>query len=423
MTYEQAREFIEETKQYGSILGLESIRELMKLLGNVQDEIPCIHVGGTNGKGSVCAFLSSALTQNGYKVGRYQSPAVFEEREIYRIGEEVISKRDYAQIMERVKSACEQMQLCKKPHPTVFEVETAAAFLWFYEQQCDIVLLEVGMGGATDATNIIKEPICSVLTSISMDHMQFLGDTLEKIARVKVGIIKEKRPVIALAQGEVVCNAIEEEAKTKQAELFFAESEGMQASFSNGEMQLIHPYFDMVKTKLCGTYQVQNLAVALEVLRVMEKYGYIIDREKVRIGIKKTRWEGRFEVIKQNPTVVIDGAHNPAAAEQLYNSIQNHFTNREIIYIIGVLADKEYDEMLKKLLPLAKAAYFITPNNPRALAGEKLKAEASGFIKERYVEQDISEAVKKALARAEQENAVVIAWGSLSYLKEVKECR
>jgi len=422
MTYEQAREFVEETKQYGSVLGLESIRELMKLLGDIQDDIPCIHVGGTNGKGSVCAFLSSALTENGYKVGRYQSPAVFDAREIYRIGEEIIDKKDYTQVMERVKRACEQLIMLKKPHPTVFEVETAAAFLWFKKQQCDLVILEVGMGGATDATNIIKKPICSVLTSIAMDHMQFLGDTLKEIAQVKAGIIKEKRPIIALEQEETVCNVIKKTAEDRKSELFFAQSNEIQAFFSKQGMEFVHPYFGLVKTKLCGNYQRQNLAVALEVLLVMKKYGYLVDKEKVREGIKQTCWEGRFEVINQKPEIVIDGAHNLAAAEQLCNSIQNYFTNREIIYIIGVLADKEHHKMLEKLLPLAKAAYFVTPDNPRALSGEKLAKEAEDSIKERYIEQDISEAVRKAVARAERENAVIVAWGSLSYLKEVKEC-
>ncbi len=191
MTYDEAVEFADSTKKYGSILGLESIRNLMQELGNVQEQLHIIHVAGTNGKGSVCAFLSAALTEAGYRVGRYNSPAVFERREVFRIGETMISKEEYAAVFERVQTACEALKKRGCPHPTVFEVETAAAFLWFYEKKCDLVLLETGMGGETDATNLITHPVCSVLTSIGMDHMQYLGNTIEEIAKVKAGIIKK----------------------------------------------------------------------------------------------------------------------------------------------------------------------------------------------------------------------------------------
>ena len=208
MTYDEAVEFADSTKKYGSILGLESIRNLMQELGNVQEQLHIIHVAGTNGKGSVCAFLSAALTEAGYQVGRYNSPAVFERREVFRIGETMISKEEYAAVFERVQTACEVLKKRGCPHPTVFEVETAAAFLWFYEKKCDLVLLETGMGGETDATNLITHPVCSVLTSIGMDHMQYLGNTIEEIAKVKAGIIKKGCPVVALKQGDSVCEVI-----------------------------------------------------------------------------------------------------------------------------------------------------------------------------------------------------------------------
>ena len=213
MTYEDAAEFADSTKKYGSILGLESIRNLMQELGNVQEQLHIIHVAGTNGKGSVCAFLSAALTEAGYRVGRYNSPAVFERREVFRIGETMISKEEYAAVFERVQTACEVLTKRGCPHPTVFEVETAAAFLWFYEKKCDLVLLETGMGGETDATNLITHPVCSVLTSIGMDHMQYLGNTIEEIAKVKAGIIKKRCPVVALKQGDSVCEVIKNKAE------------------------------------------------------------------------------------------------------------------------------------------------------------------------------------------------------------------
>ncbi len=421
MTYEQARAFIEITKQYGSILGLDSIRNLMEELGNMQEQLPCIHIAGTNGKGSVGAFLSAILTENGYRVGRYQSPAVFCQREIYRIGEEIISKEDYGNIMEPVQKACERLVEAGKPHPTSFEVETAAAFLCFYQKQCDMVLLEVGMGGIEDATNIIEKPLCSVITAVGMDHMQFLGNTLTEIAKAKAGIIKKGCSVVALAQEKEVERVIEDTAQRKGADLTFAQWKEIKAEFTEEGMGLYHPRYGNLMTQLRGSYQKQNLVLALEVLDVLARKGYGTELEKVRTGVERACWEGRFERILKEPEVIIDGAHNPAAAEQLFSSIQNYFTNRKIIYIIGVLADKEHGKMLERLLPLAQTAYLVTPDNPRALRAEKLAEEAEIYREQIHVEESVEDALEKAVEEAKREDGVVIAWGSLSYLGEIRE--
>ena len=420
MTYEEAAEFADSTKKYGSILGLESIRNLMQELGNIQEQLHIIHVAGTNGKGSVCAFLSAALTEAGYRVGRYNSPAVFERREVFRIGETMISKEEYAAVFERVQTACEVLTKRGCPHPTVFEVETAAAFLWFYEKKCDLVLLETGMGGETDATNLITHPVCSVLTSIGMDHMQYLGNTIEEIAKVKAGIIKKGCPVVALKQGDSVCEVIKNKAEECGSRCVLVEvPQYMQeAPIWGTTLQDVH--YGSVHTALGGVWQRENLSLALAVLKLLEESGYPITKEAVQGGIAKTIWHGRYEVLQTEPLFIIDGAHNPIAAKRLKETIEKDFTNREIIYIIGVLADKEHEKMLRLLLPGAKAVFTVTPDNPRALDGESLAKEARKYADTVWYVPDLGKAVKMAKETA-KESDVILAVGSLSYLKEVKK--
>lgn len=420
MTYDEAVEFVDSTKKYGSILGLESIRNLMQELGNVQEQLHIIHVAGTNGKGSVCAFLSAALTEAGYRVGRYNSPAVFERREVFRIGETMISKEEYAAVFERVQKACEALIKRGCSHPTVFEVETAAAFLWFYEKKCDLVLLETGMGGETDATNLITHPVCSVLTSIGMDHMQYLGNTIEEIAKVKAGIIKKGCPVVALKQGDSVCEVIKNKAEECGSRCVLVEvPQYMQeAPIWGTTLQDVH--YGSVHTALGGIWQRENLSLALAVLKLLEESGYPITKEAVQSGIAKTIWHGRYEVLQTEPLFIIDGAHNPIAAKRLKETIEKDFTNREIIYIIGVLADKEHEKMLRLLLPGAKAVFTVTPDSPRALDGESLAKEAQKYADNIWYVPDIGKAVKMAKETA-KESDVILAVGSLSYLKEVKK--
>lgn len=386
----------------------------------MQEQLHIIHVAGTNGKGSVCAFLSAALTEAGYRVGRYNSPAVFERREVFRIGETMISKEEYAAVFERVQTACEALKKRGCPHPTVFEVETAAAFLWFYEKKCDLVLLETGMGGETDATNLITHPVCSVLTSIGMDHMQYLGNTIEEIAKVKAGIIKKGCPVVALKQGDSVCEVIKNKAEECGSRCVLVEvPQYMQeAPIWGTTLQDVH--YGSVHTALGGIWQRENLSLALAVLKLLEESGYPITKEAVQSGIAKTIWHGRYEVLQTEPLFIIDGAHNPIAAKRLKETIEKDFTNREIIYIIGVLADKEHEKMLRLLLPGAKAVFTVTPDSPRALDGEILAKEARKYADNIWHVPDIGKAVKMAKETA-KESDVILAVGSLSYLKEVKK--
>ena len=447
MTYQQALAFVEETKKYGSILGLDSIRALMKELGDVQEDLSIIHIAGTNGKGSVGAMLQAVLEEAGLKVGRYSSPAVFSYREIWQINGKAVSEEAYAALMEKVKTACLTLTEKGLPHPTSFEVETAAAFLYFKEEACDVVLLETGMGGREDATNLITHPICSVITSISMDHMQFLGNTLTEIAQAKAGIIKKDCPVVTILQKAEAMVAIEAEAEKQHARLYTADVSKVTVETETlKEIRFDHPGLGTVTTRLTGTYQVENCCLAVTVLK--EILG-IADRIIID-GIKNTVWPGRFEVIGEQPLFIIDGAHNEDAALQLSASVEKYFTNIPITYIIGVLADKEHKKVLEAMLPYAGAAFTVTPDNPRAMKAEELASEAEAIVARLWKERagkpekvqgtenspqgaegmeplpkvsacsSMKEAVQLALEHTKKDG-VILAFGSLSYLKEIRQ--
>ena len=269
MTYEDAKAYMEEVSRTGSILGLTNIINLMKELGDVQEKLHILHIAGTNGKGSVGAFIESVLMEAGYRVGRYTSPAVFEPFEVWRINQHNIRVEDYLECLEEVKTACEHMQKKGIVQPTVFEVETALAFLYFYKNNCDYVLLEVGMGGETDATNLITAPVCSIITSISMDHMQFLGNTLAEIAHVKAGIIKEGCPVVTgSTQKAEAMREIQTMAEYKGARILIAE----ESQIKNIEIALEgisyeHEWLGKVQLKLSGMYQIENSNLAIIVCK------------------------------------------------------------------------------------------------------------------------------------------------------------
>ncbi len=433
MTYEEARIYIEQVSRTGSILGLENIQNLIKELSDVQEKLNIIHIGGTNGKGSTGAFIERVLIEAGYRVGRYTSPAVFEAFEVWRINRENITLEAYLECLSQVKDACGRLLAKGFPQPTVFEVETALAFVHFYRENCDYVLLEVGMGGETDATNLITKPVCSVLTSISMDHMQFLGSTLEEIAGVKAGIIKTGCPVVTTdSQKPEVLQVIREAAEQKGAELLVAkvladetETEPETMRQNNLDVQLsldgisyCHEMLGKVKLKLAGTYQIENSILAATVCKKVLQ----LPDEVILRGLEQTTWPGRFEVVSEKPLMILDGAHNEDAAEKLAHTLQNHFTNCRITYIIGVLADKEHAKMLALMLPMAQKVYTVTPPNARALNGATLAEEVRSFGKEAVYCEKMADAVTFAVQDGKTgETDVIVAFGSLSYLAALKE--
>lgn len=421
MRYEEAVVLHEKAKEYGSVLGLDNIRNLMKELQDVWKDLKIVHIAGTNGKGSLSCYLASVLKEANYKVGQYNSPAVFGLREVYRINDEMISKEDYAKCMELVDNACKRLQAAKKPHPTVFEMETAIAFLWFYQQKCDIVLLEAGMGGSSDATNLIETPLCSVLTAVSMDHMEFLGDTLEEIAKVKSGIIKKGCPVVSAEQQPEVERIFKERARRLGAEYHCPHPVSRMWTEDN-RLCYTYPKLGTVRLSMLGTYQVLNSALAIETVDVLKRKGYTITTENLQKGLEQAKWKGRFECISTNPLFYIDGAHNPDAVKKLKESLIINFPDRKKIGIMGVMADKEYPAMLEEILPLFASVYTVTPDNKRALSAETLAEEIQRRNTPATAEASVKVAVCDAVKQAkESENAMVVAFGSLYYLGEVKK--
>ena len=377
MNYEEAMNFIQNTNKFGSVLGLDNIRELLERLGNPQDQLRVVHIAGTNGKGSTLAFLAGIFRESGYRAGRYVSPASFSYEERFRINEENISKKDLCFYMEKIKNVAEEMVKDGLSHPTMFEIETALSFLYFLDKKVDVVLLETGMGGRLDATNVVKKPIATVIASIGMDHMQFLGDTLEKIASEKAGIIKEGCPVISYNNTKEVNEVIKNKAKQMHAKVTFVNSAGIRVlqESLNGESFSYRSsdgrWYEKIEIPLLGRHQINNAALALETLNVIKNY-YCISDFQTEDGMRKTIWRGRIEILEREPMVICDGAHNPDGAKSLLSFLQNNFTNQRLIYIMGVLSDKDYEQMVQILAPAADKIYTVAPDNPRALSSREL---------------------------------------------------
>lgn len=422
MNYIEAMDFLKKTKKYGSQLGLTSIQNLMAELGNIQDEIPLVHIGGTNGKGSVGAMLSQVLTEAGYRVGRFCTPDVFVYEDEFQMNGINIEKGRLAQLFTRVKAACEKLVAQGMAHPTRFEVETAAAFLWFYEENCDMALLEVGMGGATDATNLIRKPLVSVLTSISMDHIRFLGNSLAEIATVKSGIIKPQVPVVTMQQKPEAMEVIKKKAEEMQAELIVADITQVQNITQKDGRYAFEwkaPRCIPVTLSLCGAFQVENAVCVLNVLRILQKKYPKITETVIQQGLSHTIWHGRMEQIGTGPDFYLDGAHNEDAVRKLRKTLDEGFSNRRIVYIMGVLADKDYEKMITMMYQPGDRVYTVTPQNPRALDGKELEKQLFGQnIDAQYCEK-IQDAVLYALRDAQKED-MILAFGSLSYLRDVR---
>ena len=422
MDYLQSREYLNGLSAKGSVLGLSRMRALLELLGNPQNELKFIHISGTNGKGSVLAYLSTILTGAGYRTGRYISPTLFSYRERIQVDEKVIEKESLAVHVTAIAEAIEKMQAKGEDIPTLFEAETAMAFLFFKEKQCDIVVLETGLGGTQDATNVINTPVLEIITSISMDHTAILGDTLEKIAAEKAGIIKPDTIVVSAAQQPEAENVITKNCRERNCTCQIVSLLDIRDICCGYERQSFsYRSWNNVVISLAGSYQIQNAALALEAVTALRKTGFSLSDRQVYDGLLNTRWRGRFTVIQKNPTVIMDGAHNPAAAKELQSSLKLYFKGKKLYYIFGIFQDKDYQKVIELTAPLAEHIITIeTRDNPRAMAAKDL-AEAVAAVNPSVEAADsIQQAVSKTMALAEQEDAVII-FGSLSFLGEAEK--
>lgn len=422
MNERQVMEYMEKAGAYGIVPGLDSIRELCGELGDPQKKLRFVHIAGTNGKGSVSAYLAEILKGAGYRVGRYLSPTLFQYRERIQVNGSCITRAALCRGVERIKGICDGMVARGLPHPTPFEIETALGFLYFQEKACDVVVLETGMGGLLDATNIVENTLAAVLTSVSMDHMQFLGGTLEEIAAQKAGIIKEKCVVVSAAQRDEVRKVIEAGAGTCGCPLRFVRPE----TLSHVRYGLEKQYFDYGERKkleiaLAGKYQVENAALAVETVDALREQGLSVPEEALRLGLFRAVWPGRFTLIGKKPYFIADGAHNEDAAAKLVQSLQFYFTNRRMIYIMGVLKDKEYEKIIALTHALADQIITVTPpGNPRALPAYELARAVAEVHPDVTAADSLEEAVEMSRLLAGKED-VIVAFGSLSFLGRLME--
>lgn len=432
--------YINTPRWQASRLGLERIRELLERLGRPQDRLKFVHVAGTNGKGSICAYLASILGAAGYRTGMFTSPYIerFEER--IRVDGTMISPDDLRDVTLAVREHAEAMAEETGDHPTEFELMTAVALEHFARCGCDIVVLEVGLGGRLDSTNVIDAPEACVIARIGLDHTALLGNTLAAIAGEKAGIIKEGSAVVSWPQEPEAMAVIEHAAAEHGCELRmpdFAQLEEGAVKWEDGASPF-RPFsykeWADLRTGILGSYQPQNATVALEAVDVLRGRGWRIPDEAVRAGVARTRWPGRFEIVEGGSSpdgfaIVVDGGHNPQGARALADSLAEVFPGRKPVFVIGVLEDKDYPRMLEDMLPLGSAFVCVTPDNPRALPAHKL-ARAIRWTGQDLlgcsacvnpvVARDFEDAIRRARELADPDG-LICAFGSLYSVAALKE--
>jgi len=420
LNYEEALKYIKSTQKFGSILGLERIAKLMELLGNPQKRLKFVHVAGTNGKGSTVAFMESVLTQAGYRVGMYTSPGLHGLNDRIRIGSKEIENHRVAEIMDKIRWRIDEMIAEGFDSPTEFEIITALAFEYFYQEDTDIVLLEVGLGGRLDSTNIIEAPLLSVITPVDYDHMDILGNTLEEIAGEKAGILKPGTELVLYPQRHEAERVIMLKADALGIPVHKVNFNLMKKKGHDDYTQQFQYENEDYKLTILGEHQVKNAVVAMEALNVLDHIGMRIPQDAMKKGLLMAKWPGRFEILSHDPMVVIDGAHNLQGVQILRTNLDRYFGGRKVIFIMGVLKDKNYMEMIKEVLPLAKVFVTITVDNERALNGKDL----SNLIQEAGCEAIYCESAPLAIEKAlsiRTDDEIVCAFGSLYYIQEVRD--
>jgi len=415
MTVKQAIEYIHSNYWNGGTFGLDRTIELLDLLGHPEKGLKFIHIGGTNGKGSTASMSANILRKAGYTVGLYTSPYIFRFHERMQVNGECISDEELVDIVSMIKPLAQSME----SEPSEFELVTCIAFEYFKRHKCDIIALEVGLGGEFDATNTIEPPEVAVMTNIGLDHVELLGDTLEKIAATKSKIIKSGSDVVIYREPASVEAVFEDRCKEVGAALTRADFDSLQLVSASLEGQRFHwGQYKNIETPLLGDHQLKNAAVVLTIMEVLRKRGWKISEEAVREGIATVKWPGRFELIGKEPTFIIDGGHNPQCIEALVKNVRDYLNGRRLTILTGVLGDKDYHEMYRDMAPFASEFVTVTPDNPRAMSSENLKTYLEQFGKPVTACKTVPEGVKLAKSLA-GEDGVVLCYGSLYMLGDV----
>ncbi|TYO98040.1 bifunctional folylpolyglutamate synthase/dihydrofolate synthase [Desulfallas thermosapovorans] len=425
MLYEEAMEYLQNLTKFGMNFGLGRITELLRRLGDPHRRIKVIHVGGTNGKGSTTAMLAGVLQCAGYRVGTFTSPHLHAYTERYRINGREIDPGRVAGLITRLRPHLEAMVQEGFEHPTEFEVSTALAFCYFAEEAVDYLVLEVGLGGAIDSTNVVH-PLVSVITNVAMDHMDYLGNTVADIARVKAGIIKPGVPVVTAAENPDALAIIKETCREKGCHLLQV---GKDVTWTCGGHSLRGQHFSYLGQRLylpdlwiplIGRHQVMNAATALGVLEILAGQGVHITENALKEGLSRAVWPARLELIGDKPPVLIDGAHNYDGALSLRHALDDYFPGRDVIMVLGMLGDKERARVVAELAPRARYVIITRPNSPRAGDWQQMAAEARRYLAEVDTVENISGAVQTALKKARESDLVCIT-GSLYMVAEARE--
>ncbi|MBP3581084.1 MAG: bifunctional folylpolyglutamate synthase/dihydrofolate synthase [Clostridia bacterium] len=418
MTLDNALSYIHKTKWLGSKPGLARTQKLLSLMGNPHKKLKFVHVAGTNGKGSVCACLSAILTKAGYKTGLYTSPYINVFNERMQVNGNMISDNMLCTLTEYIKPFADSM---KDDPPTEFELITALAMEYFAREACDIVVLEVGMGGELDSTNVISSPEAAVIMAIDLDHTAFLGNTLEQVASAKSGIIKNNTDVIMYdAQPEVEkvfldkCNAVN--ARLHKAD--FSKLCAIQTSLDY--VRFDYDTFKSIKLGLVGLYQPKNACVAIKTSLVLRQKGYNISDKNIHEALREVKWLGRFEILGKNPIFILDGAHNPHGMNATAESLKKHFGDKKIHFLVGALSDKDVKSMMSMLVPLAEDFVTVRPENDRAMSSQDLKELVVQLGGKAQSCNSVKEGVELVLKKAGQDG-ICACLGSLYFSGEIRQ--
>ena len=418
MTYEEALSYIHSICWKGSKLGLDRTRELLGKLNDPQKELKFIHIAGTNGKGSTAAMLSSILEEAGYRVGLYTSPFINRFNERMQVNHQPIPDEELAALTEYVRPHADAMA----DSPTEFELITALAMVWFARQKCDIVVLEVGMGGELDSTNIIDVPEAAVIAAMGLDHVKELGPTMADIARAKAGIIKEGGRVVSYGGNSEADEVIAAVCRARNASLCQPDfSAIVPGDFSLEGQTFSYKGWRGLRIPLVGAYQMNNAAVVLETVEVLRQRGWSVSDEAVRKGLADTRWPARFEVLRRDPVFIVDGGHNPHGIRATAESLRRLFPGRKITFVTGVMADKDVEHILGLIVPLADQFFTVRPDNPRAMDAGELARRIEAMGAKATACASVRDGVDRAI-QAEGPHGVACALGSLYMSGEVRSC-
>lgn len=417
MNYQDALDYINGVQWLGSRPGLERVTELLRRLDEPQRRLRFIHIAGTNGKGSCAAMLASILKSAGYRTGLYTSPYLYRFNERMQINGQEIENGELAEIVTRIQPLADAMD----DHPTEFELMTAAALLWYAEKRCDIVVLEVGLGGRLDATNVIDSPEVSVIMNIGLDHTAILGGTVEQIAAEKAGIIKPGADCVLYQQSEGVTDVIRRACEEKGASLHMADFSAIEPEFDSLDGQVFSYKGDAYAIPLLGGHQRKNAAVVIETVEALRRRGWHTPQDALEHGLYAVSWPARFELVSEEPCFVVDGGHNPQCAKTVADNLLAYFPDRRRVLLVGVLADKDYAGMMEILAPAADAFVCVAPDSARALPAEELAAHLARFGKPVTVCGSIREGVSETVDQAGEEG-VACAVGSLYMAGEIRAC-